>query len=119
MVTNLTKTSCSGLENYGKFWRYLALIQLRKISQFFLVVAFCQQSDRRFIAIIQGLIITQSHIDFPDKRHNMPRRCYLCDEGGGEGCFRFLKDRGNMSDWMESLNLLEVPPEYARICVGH
>ena len=44
MVTNLTKTSCSGLENYGKFWRYLALIQLRKISQFFLIDASRQQS---------------------------------------------------------------------------
>ena len=43
----------------------------------------------------------------------------MCDEGGGEGCFRFPKDREKMSDWMESLNLLEVPPEHARICVGH
>ena len=43
----------------------------------------------------------------------------MCDEGGGEGCFRFSKDRQKMRDWMESLNLLEVPPEHARICVGH
>ena len=49
----------------------------------------------------------------------MPRRCYSWDEGGGEGCFPFPKDREKMSDWMESLNLLEVPPEHARICVGH
>ena len=43
----------------------------------------------------------------------------MCDAGGGEGCFRFPKDREKKSDWMESLNLLEDPPEHARICVGH
>ena len=43
----------------------------------------------------------------------------MCGEGGREGCFRFPKDRKKMSDWMESLNLLEDPPEHARICVGN
>ena len=53
----------------------------------------------------------------------MPKKiCYICnisDDVTEEGVFRFPKDNERLKDWMETLNLKVIPPENARLCVGH